>query len=211
MKLCNLIITSCVLLLAGCTETWQTRFRKEFDWNKPIYKTKIGIKVAPPTWLAQEDIPKLLDYVDMQVKWLAQSYPWVRNNFDFGQYVIWIHDAPVAFIAGTPGEHAWVYGWAQGKYLMVAWGAERDEQGRPTGPSTQHLLPALVHELFHAIFHEQYGWGDPGHCFYFPMGDVKAAMMITTANAMLSKPIVWSRKTIDGFRKYKYFPWWLLD
>jgi len=198
------------MLLAGCTQTWQTRFHKEYNWNKPIYRTPLGIQVAPPVWLDKADYPKLFNYIDTQVKWLVQGYPWAKN-FDFGANVIWIHDAPVAFIAGTPAEHAWALGWAVGKYVVVSWTADRDELGKPVGPATQAMLPALIHEYFHLILKEQYGWADPGHCYYYPSSEVRSTMVLAAMNAQLAKPIEWSKKTVEGFRKYKYMPWLILN
>lgn len=201
------VVSFLILLIAGCAETsWLTKFHNEFDWNKPIYRTKLGIQVAPPTWMAEEDIPKLLDYVDFEIKSIVRGYPWAKT-FDFGTNVIWVHDSPVAFVAGTPAEHAWARGWAVGKYLVVAFGIEMDDEGRPNGPAQRLCTPALVHEVFHAILRERYGYADPGHCYYFPGYDVKTTLMTAQMSALMRNPIKWSAETEANFRAYKYMPW----
>jgi len=198
-----------LLLIASCTSTWQTRFHAEYNWHKDIYRTPIGIQVAPPTWLAEEDIPVLLEYVDKQVKWLVRAYPWAKN-FDFGQYVVWVHESPNAFIAGTPAEHAWARGWAIGKYLVVAWGLERDDYGRPNGPSLHSLLPALTHEWMHMILQAQYGYADPGHMMYFQSSEVRCAIDLPIMNAALGDPVELSEATIKAYRAYRYMPWLIM-
>ena len=202
------IIFLCILTV-GCVSTeWVERFDAEFDFNKPTYRTPINnIPVATPAWLAPEDIPQVLDAIDQHCEWVKELYPWTAENFDFSSYVVWIHESPVAFVAGDDKFHAWAYGWAIGDYMIVSWGVDRGEDGAPCGMCTGNFLRALVHEWFHVILQERYGYADAGHCFWFPGKAVQGTIMMCKLRALMMINLKLSAATSEAFNKYRYEPW----
>jgi hypothetical protein len=190
-------------------QTPDQRLAAEFNWNKYTEETpKHDIPVAFPTWLAREDRPKVLAMVDLYADKTIELYPWAGDNFDFSSYTVWIHDNPGGFVAGSPDSNCWALGWQLGDICAVCWGLATDWRRYPVGPATQNILPALIHEWFHAIFQERYAWADPGHYMYYPMPEVRHCLR--TAQVFfdnLAPPLMLSDESLWRALHYKYHPW----
>lgn len=199
-------LTLLFIIIGSCAApSWRDKFEEEFEWDKPYAVTEeFNVKVAYPKWLAKEDIPTVLRVVDHYIAALNHYYPWAAENFDYTRYTVWIHESLGGFVAGGRDWNVWARGWQIGKFLVVAWDYSYDFEGHPDGVGTRDILPALPHEYFHAIFQEQYGNADPGHFLYFPNTDVQRAMAMSR---MASPEVELSESTIEGAKRYIYFPW----
>ena len=201
-----------MMFLPACCSvplTPDQRLTAEFNWNRPTWRTsKYNIPVAFPTWLKDPiDRVSVLKRVDSYAACMEEHYPWARDNFDFSRYTIWIHDNLGAFIAGSPSSNLWAIGWRIGEYCVVAWDLRRGPDGRPAGPAMDNIFPALVHEWFHALFDERYGWSDPGHYFYFPMLEVQMALVRTGIDASFFEPLILSDESLWQALHFRYHPW----
>jgi len=184
----------------------ERQFLREFQWDARCERTpEFNIPVRMPCWLDPADYQATLENIDRQWFDFAEVYEWARENFDPSRYVVYIHDSPGAFVAGVPGgESWWVLGWQIERYVCVAWGLARDEEGHPDGPSTRDILPALSHEWLHAVLAERYGCPDAGHCIWYPSDICRRAMLMPRLKALV---VPLSKKTQAAFRLYRYFPW----
>lgn len=198
-----------MLLPSCCTGPLNSdeRFAREFDFTRPVQHTpQFGIPVSFPAWLAECDKPAVLDYIDFYAREFFAGYPWARKGLDLTRFTVWIHDSLGGFAAGGVADPTWARGWLVGKYSIVAWNfAVKD--GKPDGPATRDILPAVVHEWFHAAFQARYGCGDAGHFLWFPSPEVQKCMMSATFHALARSPIRLSEETMRGAKQSLYSPW----
>jgi hypothetical protein len=183
-------------------EAWERRFNEEFNLAEVHSKTpKYHIPVRFPCWLADKDKPDVLLGIDRYWELMMDHYPWAAAHFPVSEYTVWIHNARGAFVAGNEKRQIWAHGWCRGKFLIVAWSWDYDDQGRPFRLASKNFLDPLPHEWFHAIFDIQKTWADPGHKYF---ADVAAIMMMI---ALESPTVELSQDSIMAARYYSYVPW----
>jgi hypothetical protein len=184
---------------------WEERFQAEFTLDKPSGIAPLSrIKVIFPSWLAEKDQNQVLDAVDSYALATAVYYKWAGEHYDFSTITVMIHDNPGGFVAGTPTCCAWAIGWCIGNTLIVSWGIETDESGKPCGLAKKDILPALPHEFFHLFFKQRYGDSDAGHYLYFPDPEVILGMLNAKED---SEPVELSEESLEEAKKFRYNPW----
>lgn len=193
-----------LLLLGACVtfpETWEDRFRSEFDFNHVDARTPVHqIAVRFPCWLDSADEGEVLTAIDEYWDMTVEMYPGAVT-FPIQEYMVYIHDAPGAFVLGNEGRQMWCHGWTVGRVWVVSWSWHLDDKGRPDGIRMHDPLMALPHEFFHSIFEWEKAWGDPGHMFF---GEVSFLLAMIGMNAP-EVDLSWA--SVDAVKRFRYVPW----